>query len=323
MALLMVRGWFDEIYINCLPVEHTHEDIDQIFSNFNIHYWKGGLEGPLEMENFLDWAYPTPGTRPTFKWVEGVYGVTNWLENFGVAMKGHSGARSFKFSKIGGNVEMFYKQSPLDVTWIGLQSNPAKGIALFQIIPTLSSNPELLPLEPLDIDVIVGILGNKNMMKHLNVANKQWYLKLRANTMFYLSSEVPSYFPQQGPLMELLQHINVIDATSICRITVDEIQQAFLHNGVQESDVGSMVIADIYCGEAPFTLRKILEVISDQVKLGVHLPIGDLFVAPYEVAPSIRKTVSKNKIIRKSNVVTMRNKLTLGSIQLIKKKYSL
>ncbi len=40
LGTLILRGWFDKIYLFSLPVGHTHEDIDQIFSNWNFQYWK-------------------------------------------------------------------------------------------------------------------------------------------------------------------------------------------------------------------------------------------------------------------------------------------
>ena len=42
-------------------------------------------------------AYPSVVTRLTFKWVEKVYGVSEWTNGFGISMKGHSTARGFYF----------------------------------------------------------------------------------------------------------------------------------------------------------------------------------------------------------------------------------
>ena len=67
LGMLVERGWFNEIYLDSLPTGHTHENIDQLFSNFNIHYWKRGLQSPLEMENFLEWIYSSEATDQSSK----------------------------------------------------------------------------------------------------------------------------------------------------------------------------------------------------------------------------------------------------------------
>ena len=54
LGLLIQRKWFDEVFMYCLPVGHIHEDIDQMFSNWNTHYWKTGLQSPLGINDFWD-----------------------------------------------------------------------------------------------------------------------------------------------------------------------------------------------------------------------------------------------------------------------------
>jgi hypothetical protein len=51
--------------------------------------------------------------------------------------------------------------------------------------------------------------------------------------------------------------------------TVDEVQQAFLQNGIQSSDVGKMVLVDLQCGHDSFTVGKVIQVNSRTVELGV------------------------------------------------------
>ena len=118
----------------------------------------------------MGWAYPSVVTRPTFKWIENVYGVSEWTKGFGISMKGHSTARGFYFRKTNNlnNVQMFYKGSSLDSTWQGLQSDSSKGIVLFQINPSLNSNPEIVPLQPLKNDIIESFLQNDSITKHLD-----------------------------------------------------------------------------------------------------------------------------------------------------------
>jgi hypothetical protein len=36
LAFLLLRGTFDHVLVSFLPVGHTHEDIDQMFSRFSV-----------------------------------------------------------------------------------------------------------------------------------------------------------------------------------------------------------------------------------------------------------------------------------------------
>ena len=53
LGLLIQRRWFNTIFLYCLPTGHTHEDIDQMFSSWNTHYWSKGLQSPLAVPKFL------------------------------------------------------------------------------------------------------------------------------------------------------------------------------------------------------------------------------------------------------------------------------
>ncbi len=50
---------------------------------------------------------------------------------------------------------------------------------------------------------------------------------------------------------------------------MDEVQQAFLQNGIQSSDVGKMVLVDLQCGHDSSTVGKVIQVNSRTVELGV------------------------------------------------------
>ena len=325
LGLLIQRKWFDEVFMYCLPVGHTHEDIDQMFSNWNTHYWKTGLQSPLGINDFLGWAYPSVVTRPTFKWIENVYGVSEWTKGFGISMKGHSTARGFYFRKTNNlnNVQMFYKGSSLDSTWQGLQSDSSKGIVLFQIIPSLISNPELLPLQPLKNDIIESFLQNDSITKHLDTQNKQWYLRLLSNNSFYFTEGQSTCFLQKGPLMELTIFSNQLLEDSTSRIIVDEVQQDFLQNGVQLTDTGKIVLADVQCGTSSFMVGKVIKVNSSTVTLKVFTSWGNNFEGIYEIVDGMEKEIPKNKILRKNNILTQKFKLTVGAASFLKKKYSL
>jgi hypothetical protein len=73
LGLLLKFGWFKHIELYVLTSGHTHEDIDQMFSTWNVHYWTVGLQSIQSMEEFLSWAYKSEETRPTFHQVQYIY----------------------------------------------------------------------------------------------------------------------------------------------------------------------------------------------------------------------------------------------------------
>jgi hypothetical protein len=53
LGLLVKFGWFKHIYMYSLPSGHTHEDIDQMFSTWNTHYWRQGLQSVENIPDFI------------------------------------------------------------------------------------------------------------------------------------------------------------------------------------------------------------------------------------------------------------------------------
>ena len=49
MGCLILYGWFDTIYISMLPVGHTHEQVDALFSHPRSHYNHNGMYIPTEV----------------------------------------------------------------------------------------------------------------------------------------------------------------------------------------------------------------------------------------------------------------------------------
>jgi hypothetical protein len=70
---LVRAGVFEEIYVSFLPVGHTHEDIDQMFSRFAIVIRYHDTVTLDEMAEVFRQAYVTvDGFRPTVSVVESV-----------------------------------------------------------------------------------------------------------------------------------------------------------------------------------------------------------------------------------------------------------
>jgi hypothetical protein len=46
-------GWFKHIEVYALTSNHIYEDIDQMFSTWNVHYWTVGLQSIQSVKEFL------------------------------------------------------------------------------------------------------------------------------------------------------------------------------------------------------------------------------------------------------------------------------
>jgi hypothetical protein len=116
LGLLVHFGWFKNVQLFSLSTGHIHEDIDQMFSTWHVHYWKSGFQSLLEISDFIITAYLTEATRPFFKMVQIYFAIKEWIKYFGISIKGHFLFRAFSLLKETniGNVSLFYKNSSLD-----------------------------------------------------------------------------------------------------------------------------------------------------------------------------------------------------------------
>ena len=98
IGILLEFGWFKTIYLDCLPPGHTHENIDQMFSAFNTHFWKRGLESSNNIPRFLEEAYNSTETRPKWNIIDKVYDLMTVAENCMTNIWGYSSSdfRSYK-----------------------------------------------------------------------------------------------------------------------------------------------------------------------------------------------------------------------------------
>jgi hypothetical protein len=180
LGLLVLQGWFKEIYLYSLPTGHTHEDIDQMFSSWNVHYWKRGFQTPKEIETFLTWAYPTESLRPQLRIVGTTYQFKNWLSIYATSIKGHTNSRAFKFTAYEDNVAMFYKNCSLSQVWHGYDDLQNRGILLFLMLPTLTEVVPKHQIIPLKIGLIDTILTTQSIIKYIDLSNLLWLTSLKA-----------------------------------------------------------------------------------------------------------------------------------------------
>ena len=271
LGLLVKFGWFKQTYMHSLPTGHTHEDIDQMFSTWNTHYWMSGLSSPVAVTNFLNWAYPDENKRPQFQMVQYCHDFKNWFKKYKTSLKGHSQFRAFKFIlekvQLDLSVSMFYKNNSLEETWKGIQTSNNNGILLFSSFPDISENPLLIPPKPLDLELIKDLIKNPSITNSFETSCTEFYLYLQSNSTFYLIEDPPEFLFSFGFFFTQIEKV-VYNSEGLNReITTDEIEQHFLRYGIQNTDVGSIVIVNIPIRVSTFYFGCIVQINEFSVKI--------------------------------------------------------
>ncbi|CAH1242494.1 Hypp6767 [Branchiostoma lanceolatum] len=104
LDLLVHQGIFAEVQLSFLYVGHTHEDIDQLFSQIADRLRHEEARTPKQLLEKL----------PDAAEMRGLYDVRGWLEPYIVNIKGHSKVGMFRFRKnttMRDRVDMFYRRS--------------------------------------------------------------------------------------------------------------------------------------------------------------------------------------------------------------------
>ena len=303
LGLLVKFGWFKNIFLHFLPTGHTHEDIDQMFSTWNIHYWRIGLSSHLSVPSFIEWAYPDLNTRPQFQMVQKCYNFKDWLKNFGTSMKGHSEFRAFKFIleklQLNSNVSMFYKISSLRDEWKGI-STENNGILLFTSFPDIDKNPPLTPLKELETEVIQSFMKHTSITDNLDTESLEFYLTLQTNSKFYLAEQTPEHLFSFGPFYTIDEEIIPTSEHWNKIITTDEIEQHFLRHNVMPSDVDSYAVVNIALNNSPFYIGHIIQILEKSVMVHPVVQRGQIDInGKWMELLTINTEVSKDKILEK------------------------
>ena len=238
LGLLVKFGWFKQVYMHSLPTGHTHEDIDQMFSTWNTHYWMSGLSSPVAVPKFLTWAYPDETKRPQFQMVQFCFNFKKWFETFRTSLKGHSQFRSFKFVleklQLDSNVSLFYKSTSLEETWKGISSSNNNEILLFSSFPDVSENPSLISPKPLDTDLITDLIKNSSITTSFETSCSEFYLCLQSNSTFYLIEDPSEFLFSVGSFLTQIEKVvynseglNRLICTPFQLVTHEDIGQMF------------------------------------------------------------------------------------------------
>jgi len=81
---LVLRGDFDIVMLSCLPVGHTHEDIDQFFSRIATKLRRSASRSRKELAHVIEESYKMPSTnaRPLVQHLDRVANFSHWIEPY-------------------------------------------------------------------------------------------------------------------------------------------------------------------------------------------------------------------------------------------------
>jgi len=145
LSYLIHRGIFQEIYINFLPVGHTHEDIDRLFSVLPDFRTKWECFHPDDFPSLLKQAYASSDPAPEFIRLPWIYDWKSWLSPYLNQIEHHSQPRQFHLFRCGGEVMMTASTS-------ALVSNPTEPRTLLPF-PPVDSLPLAAPFLPMKPEV--------------------------------------------------------------------------------------------------------------------------------------------------------------------------
>lgn len=81
LGCLVKWGMFKDVYVSFLPVGHTHEDIDQLFSRLATYLRFNDARSRIEMCRALQFCYTDKnGNRPKAGFLDNVANISQWLE---------------------------------------------------------------------------------------------------------------------------------------------------------------------------------------------------------------------------------------------------
>ena len=99
LALLVEHGIFERAYVCYLPVGHTHEDIDQMFSRLAIALRGKDMRDREEMTRVIQDAYTFEGVAPTvYHWTR-IANLRDWLDPQITLPKGVMKFRHFRVGR--------------------------------------------------------------------------------------------------------------------------------------------------------------------------------------------------------------------------------
>jgi len=144
-CMLVHLKWFDEVTIFFLPPGHTHAENDALFVPLSNGKWTINCHSPPQFgTQFIPHCYRNyrNATAPDLQVIKYVFGFKDLFTPHIRNITHHGTPRVFRFTLVNGVVEMFYKNTCLETTWIGYHENSG-----FQLMTSYPDSPPI-PIRP-------------------------------------------------------------------------------------------------------------------------------------------------------------------------------
>ena len=171
LAILLYTDVFDTITVNFLPVGHTHEDIDQLFSRISQLLRKSIVKTVPALFALLKRSFTKEGIPPVVRDVDNVPNFREWLSPILPVIDGITNTRCIKmWRKSDGKV---YIQSKQTLSEPDARFLPVDGFLFLDSVP--EGNPCKVPLKSKHLDAAEKTVKKYSEHKALNEADvEEW-----------------------------------------------------------------------------------------------------------------------------------------------------
>ena len=126
LGYLVLLGRFTTIVLSFLPVGHTHEDIDQVFSRLSVYLACHDAHNMDELHDAIKKSYQTrDGHRAQCSFWDRTANFSEWIEEYLEIFDGISTFRQFRLFKVDGEVRVQARKNTSIATeeWAGIRGS--------------------------------------------------------------------------------------------------------------------------------------------------------------------------------------------------------
>jgi hypothetical protein len=127
LGYLVFRGVFNHIVVSFLPVGHTHEDIDQVFSRLSVYLACHDALNMAQLHAAIRQSYQTrEGLRADCGFWDRCANFSHWIKPYLTSYEGITRYRQFRFYKTDGDVRVQARQHTSEgEEWAGIRGQDA------------------------------------------------------------------------------------------------------------------------------------------------------------------------------------------------------
>jgi hypothetical protein len=142
LGYLIQQGRFRSIVLSFLPVGHTHEDIDQVFSRLSVYLSCHDALNMEQLHKAIRQSYQTKqGNRAKCEFWDRCANFSEWIAPYLTNYDGISRYRQFRFFKVDGEVRVQAREhTSTKAEWAGIKGNDAYTPVFRQAAPSRMTN---------------------------------------------------------------------------------------------------------------------------------------------------------------------------------------